>query len=145
MAAREARGPLAAQRAEERERLEDRLDVPAAAPAGRARHAQVLLDGELGEEPAPLGHERDARAHAPEGGLVRDVGSGEDDPAAARPVRPGDRAQQRRLPGTVRADDCERLAVGDVQRHLADRLQKAVPRVDLLDGEQAHATAPLPR
>ena len=56
-------------------------------------------------------------------------------------VRTGDRAQERRLAGAVRPDERERLALLDLERHLAHRLQQAVTGVGALDREQAHAAA----
>jgi hypothetical protein len=63
---------------------------------------------------------------------------------AVRAMGARDRAQQRRLAGAVRPDERDGLALRDVQRHLAHRLQQPVPRIDPLDGQQRQATA-LPR
>src|SRR5262249_59298500 len=70
-----------------------------------------------------------------------DVGAVEEDPPAGGPVRAGDRPEQGRLAGAVRADQGQRLALLDVQRDLAHRLQQPVPGVDRLDPQQRHATA----
>ena len=67
-----------------------------------------------------------------------------DDATARQPVRPGDRAQHRRLAGAVRPDERDRLARLDGEIDPAHRLQLAVARLELLDRKQRQ-TAPPPR
>ena len=58
---------------------------------------------------------------------MRDVAAVEDDSAAAHPMRAGDRPQERGLPGSVRAYQRKRLALSDLERDIAHRVQQAVP------------------
>ncbi len=57
----------------------------------------------------------------------------EDDAAGGRPVRAGDRAQERRLAGAVRADERDRLALGDLERDAAHGRQQPVAGLDPLE------------
>jgi len=56
----------------------------------------------------------------------------------------GDRAQGRRLPGTVAADERDDLALVDRDGHAAQRAHPAVEGVDPRELEERHQ-APLPR
>jgi len=77
-------------------------------------------------------------------GLYRDAGLPEVGlHEAVRAVSASDRAQQSRLPGAIRSDHSHDLALGDLEGHLAHRLEQPVPAVELVDGEQRQA--PLPR
>ena len=142
LAAGEAAGPPSPQRHEQRERLEHGVDVPAAGPARGGAHPQVLLDRQAGEQPAPLRNERDAHPHAPVGGHAGDVAGRRARPCRRRRlVRAGDRAQQGRLAGTVRAHERERLA--RIERERDARAPPAAGRgrpSSRVDREQAHAT-----
>ena len=81
----------------------------------------------LREQPPAFRHQRDAHADAPVRGHRRDVGIAEQDAAAGRQMRAGDRPQQRRLAGAVGADQRQRLAALDAEADVAHRLQQAVP------------------
>ena len=61
---------------------------------------------------------------------------------AGWPVRAGDRPQERRLAGAVRAHERELLALGDLEADVPHRLQQAVLGEQVVDREEAHATAP---
>jgi hypothetical protein len=61
------------------------------------RQAQVLADGEVEEERAVLGDQRDALAGQPAGGPAADVGALEGDRPGQRLDQPGDRRERRRL------------------------------------------------
>ena len=124
---------------DDREELVDRSRCPSStpsrlAPPGEAE-PEVLLDGELGEDAAALGHERDARAARRSRARARGASCPcEQDLAAARRHEPHDRVQRRRLAGAVRPDQADDLAastssdevahggdaaVGDVERRRA--------------------------
>ena len=144
LAAREARRAPAAQRLADRERLEHRVERPPALPAGAAADA---AGSPRRSSPGTAGGPR-ARARCPCATRscarhARDVVAVEDDPAGRRPVRAGDRAQQRRLAGAVGAD--ERHASRPPRRskrHAAHRLQQAVAGVEPLDREQRSCATP---
>jgi hypothetical protein len=57
-------------------------------------------------------------------------------------VGPGDRPEERGLAGTVGPDQGHGLALLDVQRNFAHRLEQAVPAIELLDLEKRHARLP---
>ena len=65
-------------------------------------------------------------------------------PAAGR-VGAGDRSQERRLAGPVRADERQGLPFLQLEGHFAHGLQEPVSGVERLDREEAHDRAPLPR
>ena len=67
------------------------------------------------------------------------------DRARARRRQPRDRAQRRRLPGPVGADQRDDLALLDGQRHALQRLDLAVVRVDVVDLEQRPSRPCFPR
>ena len=75
-------------------------------------------------------------------GTCGEVGVAEQDAAAGRQMRAGDRPQQRRLAGAVGADQRQRLAALDAEADVAHRLQQAVPDVEPLDREHAHFGPP---
>src|SRR5690606_25683893 len=63
LAAREVAAPPAQHGVQDREELEQLVRDAAGAAAGREAHAQVLLDGEPGEDLASLRHVADAHRH----------------------------------------------------------------------------------
>src|SRR5207248_11759608 len=60
---------------------------------------------------------------------------------AGGPVRAGDRAQQRRFPRAVRADEGERLAFGNLERDLPHGLEQTVAHVERVHLEERRHTA----
>jgi len=101
LAAGQRPGVLAAPVGEDRE--------PAVRPLTQAgvaeREAQVLFDGEVGKDSSRLGHDQHASANP----LVRwdrgDVLTGEQDSALVRDDQPGGDVAERRLPGSVGAEE----------------------------------------
>ena len=73
-------------------------------PAPQPAEAQVLLDGELGDDAAALGHVGDAEPDDVLAAMRGDVAARRDDGPAARAHEPGDRAQQRGLARAVGAE-----------------------------------------
>src|SRR4029077_2741615 len=90
-----------------------------------------------------LRHKRDPKRHAPVRRQLRHIDPVEDDAARVRPVRAGERPQQRRLAGAVGSNQRDSVARRHLERDLTHRLEKAVPAVQPNDLEKAHA--PLPR
>ena len=78
--------------------------------AGREPEAQVLLDGQLAEDPAALGDERDARPRDRLGSPAAERAAVEADVSCRRGDEAHDRVQRRRLAGAVRADQADDLA-----------------------------------
>jgi hypothetical protein len=62
---------------------------------------------------------------------ARDVGAVEDDPAPGRRLHATDRLQQRRLAGSVRADEGDDLALVDRERDTGDCRQPAEALLDV--------------
>ena len=101
--------------------------VVAVQPAG---DAQVLGDGERREHAAAARHLR----HAARGDLVRrrvgDLAPVEDHRAAVGLDHAGDRLQQRRLAGAVRAEQRDDLALVDLEVDAEQHLHAAVGDVE---------------
>jgi hypothetical protein len=56
--------------------------------------------------------------------------------AVGRPLQPDDELQERALPGSVRADDGDDLAVVDPERDAVDGRETAEPLCDSVDLEE---------
>ncbi|MGY3651822.1 hypothetical protein ACVWW2_007113 [Bradyrhizobium sp. LM4.3] len=88
----------------------------------------VVHDAEIAEDAAELERARDAFGGQPLRRETRDVLTFEVNCPGVRPIEPGHEIEQGRLAGTVRADDADQLALGEVE-------------IDGVDGGQA-AEAP---
>ena len=139
LAAGEARRALVPQRLQHRERLEHRVDRPRPAPPRRRsttrRFSSTVSSGRAG---GPRGRARSRSCTRRCAGRRVMSLAVEARSAAGGAVRAGDRAQQRRLPRAVGADQRERLALVDLERHLPHGLEQPVADVEPLDLEQAH-------
>ncbi len=103
---------------------------------GHHDHTQVLLDGEIGNYPLPLGHVRDPGPDDLLGAAAGQVGAAQQDAAAAGLDHAADRAQQRGLAGAVRA---EHRRDGRRPSRDADPVQRddpAVSRIEPIDGQR---------
>src|SRR5690606_34301643 len=102
-------------------------------------HLEVLLDREGGEDVLYLRHVAQPAAHDALGWHAGDVVAVE--PHAALPglQQAEDELHHRRLPGAVRADDGDDLALLDPQRHALQDLHLAVPGDDVLNRQERHA------
>ena len=67
---------------------------------------------------------------------MRDVASVEDDGAVVRLDDAADRPQERRLAGTVRADDGDDLALADLDRDVGEDRDAVVAHPQLAHGEE---------
>src|SRR5450759_2045145 len=130
------------QRFEERKELVDRLEVPVALATAVRADVQVLLDGEAGKDPPPLGDHRDAHAHPLVGAHLVHRFPLEQDPSGTGTQHAGDRLEHGRLAGAVGADDGERLSFLDGERYREERLEVAVEDADVLQLEGAHTGVP---
>jgi hypothetical protein len=152
LAARERPRELAAALREAREEREHArqalLHVRARRLAVRAE-LEVLEHRELRPQLAPLRHERDAEGRAPGRGDARQRLAAEEDLAAAGRAHAADRAQRRRLPRAVRAEQRDHLPLVHLERQAVEHLRVAVGDVDGAHLEQrAHvraSAAPRPR
>ena len=128
---------------DDREQLVDAAKhgvVAGARATGGEAEAQVLLDGQLGEDAAPFGHERDAVARDVLGPAAeqRDVAEAH---VAGRRSDAHDRVQRRRLAGAVRADQPDDLAGRHLEREPPHGVHAAVADVQILDDERPHSSA----
>ena len=129
-----------------RGRRRRRRPSTARARPGREPEPQVLLDRELGEEPAALRDESDPAPRDRLGRAPAQRSLAEADLARARRDEPHDRVQRRRLPRAVRADQPDDLAGRDAQREPADGRDAAVRDLEVAELERAHSrTADSPR
>ena len=146
---RQRAGLLELALAQAREQLVDPrvLGREGAAVLARERpHLQVLLDVHPREHPAALGALADAERHD----LVRlaavDPLAAQPDLALARSEEAGDRAQRRGLAGAVGPDQRDDLALIDREADAAQRVDRAVVGVDVLELEEGgHVRLPRPR
>src|SRR6266481_2632721 len=106
---------------------------------------QVLAHAERREDAAPLGNQADAEPRNSIGGAAFDRSAVEADPAGARRREADHRANQRRLPGAVAAEERHRLAGSNVQRHPVQDVAVAVIRVDVRDLEHRQRSSSVPR
>ena len=127
----------------DREQLADLGDVVVARPSERGRAAspsrRFSSTRELGEEPPPLGDERDAALRDRLRAAAAERAIAEADLAASRRDQPHDRVQRRRLPRAVRADEPDDLAGRDVERDAADGSDAAVRDLEIANLERAHS------
>src|SRR5256886_11791821 len=95
--------------------VHQRADAGGFAAELEPAHLEILSHGEEGEAPPPFGDERDPEPRALPGGKTRDVAALEPDGAGARREHPGHGPQGRGLPGPVRADERDDLALVDAE------------------------------
>src|SRR5262249_20682325 len=100
------------------------------------RQLEVLLHRHAVKGPRDLEAARDAELRALMSGPRADVRALEEDLAALVPESAGDAADERGLPGAVRSDQAETLALIDVERHPAQGLETAEPLDDALDAKE---------
>src|SRR5204862_2718137 len=100
---------------------------------------QVFPDRELTEGPASLRNVRDSRARS-RLRTTRQLLPGEHHVAAAA-HRAGDGSQRRCLPGAVRAEHGDQLALADPERDAVQGLHRAVTRLDVLKLQDHYAGA----
>src|SRR5205823_4957504 len=104
-------------------------------PARVRAEAQVLPDRQLGERAPAFGDVGDAETRRRVRACSIERAAGEANGAVA-PHRAGDRPQRRRLARAVRAEDGGDLSLLDAQRHVVQRLHRAVPCAYRLELEQ---------
>ena len=113
-------------------------------PAGALAEGddEVLLDSQVGEDAATLGHVGDTGPGDAVGRPAGDVGAADDDPAGGGGEQAGDDPGDGRLAGTVRPEQRDRAAVGHGERDTEERPVRTVGGVDVVDLEGGHADAP---
>jgi hypothetical protein len=116
------------------------LDAVACPSRGQAE-PQVLLDRQARVDAAAFRHERDSRARDVLGRPACERRAAEEDPPRVRRDEPHDRVQRRRLPGPVRADQADDLALVEPQAEPADRGDAAVANLETLDLERRRHSA----
>jgi hypothetical protein len=140
--ARHAAGRLLRPLGQAGEQLVDPFEVGRqvgpAAPVGPEE--EVLADRQPGEEAAPLRHEGDARFHHLFGAAPDQLPAGEFHRSGGRAQLAGDRPQQRRLPGTVGAEERDDLAGAHRQAHVVQHRDAPVPGRQA--GHRQHGGAP---
>ena len=147
LAARERARALPRPLLEPREHGEHAFEVRLvvrAAVHGRA-HLQVLADRHAREHAAPLGRLREAEPRDFVGGDGGDVGTLEQDAPRPRAGHPEHGHHKGRFASPVRADECDDLALADVQGDAAQGLDRAVVGFDAFDAEEggpAHRARP---
>ena len=116
-------------------------------PAERVgRDAQVVVHGQVGQQPAALRNDSDAGAADPFGAHPGQIALAEQDAAAARPEHSADREHQGRLPGPVRAQQGGHLAGRDLHRDLAhDGMAAARDGEGVESQALAHSSSSVPR
>src|SRR5512141_2929945 len=101
----------------------------------------VLEDRHLREEPDVL----ERAHHAEDGDLAGrqglDLRPPENDLAGIGRKEPGDQVEDRRLPGTVRPDQCLDRSRGDIEGKVVDGLEAAEPLADPPDRKKRHGAS----
>ena len=64
------------------------------------------------------------------------------DPAGIRSIESRDLAQQRRLAAARRSENGEELPIGDLERHVRQRREVAVPLAEALERQSRHGSTP---
>jgi hypothetical protein len=106
----------------------------------------VLGDGQTEEETAALRHVCDPEPRPRARRAAREVVAPEENPAVHRLDEPRDRAQRRRLPGAVRAEQGDDLAGADRDVDVADHRGLVVPGRQPLEREdRVRHRSPPPR
>ena len=129
---------------------EQLLDPPAvlldavAAVAADEPEAQVLLDRQLGEDPAAFRDERDARPRDRLRLPADDRRAGEANVAGSGPDQARDRVQRRRLAGPVRADQADDLPFAHGQVELPHGRHRAVVDREVVQLERGGSAHPGP-
>src|SRR5581483_10845447 len=103
------------------------------------RRDEVLEHGHTRELARHLKRPRDALPRTAVRRQAADLLSLEDDRAAGEPYLAAEGREQRRLPCAVRADQPERLAGREVERHAVHGTHAAVGDRQISGREQAHA------
>ena len=88
---------------------------------GVAAGSQILVDRQIREKLPPLRHERNAQSHPIDRAAARDVLALEQDAPAVYIDMSHDRHDDRGLASTVRAQQCEDRACGNVEADAANR------------------------
>ena len=116
--------------------------MPNFVQAGERAHHHVVDDGEARERPELLECARDAQAAHVVGRETRETRSIQVDRAGVGAIEAADDLEERRLAGSVRADDPDQLAGLHVERDVAVRGDAAEALGDARDGQQAHDVDP---
>src|ERR1035437_8597804 len=118
------------------------LQRPASDPSRQAAEPQVLLDGERGEDAAPLRDQADAAARYRVRGEPFDRLAGKTDMPRPRRGEADHRTDERRLPHTVAAEQRGDASALGLQRDALQDVAVLVVRVNVVDVEQAHSLPP---
>jgi hypothetical protein len=111
-----------------------------------AADQQVLVHRELREDLAALGNVAHAGGDDAVGRDVRDLAALVADASARRSDEPGHRAERRRLPGAVRAQQGDDLARRHAQGQPVEGAPLAVCDGDVVElQDRSHASSSLPR
>ena len=121
--------------AQPRQQCQDPLEVGVDLPVGAqvCAHAEVVFDGERGEEPAALRHLHDACAHDAVRFEPGEFHVAETRAAAGGGDQGANRRQQCRFACSVGADEGHDLAGLDAHRDIPQHLRVAVARAEILD------------
>src|SRR5438094_941350 len=139
LAARERNGdlvPALAQAWEERRHGVERPQHRQVTARPASGHREILAHGEALEDPAALGHERDAVGGDRLRGAPGDGPAVDRHHAVSRRQQAHDDVQRRRLARAVAAEQAEQAALGEPQRHAVEHVAVAVERVDLAQHER---------
>jgi hypothetical protein len=118
---------------EDREHLLEHLGPRLLRPGRERSEEEVLLHGHLREQPARLGHVRDAEPDHVVGRPRVDRGPLVVDPPLSRFQQARDRRERRALAGAVGADEGDDLALLHLEGHVPEDLHVAVRDVDPAD------------
>src|ERR1700727_2409351 len=135
--ARHARARASSQPTQVRKDGEESLRRPGGSVRTRGLPAdlQIFLDRQIGEDATVLRYIAEPAPHDLVSGALRNVLAIEYDRAAAPSHKTQDGAERRGLARAVAAKQRDRLAGGDLQRHVEQHLRSAIGRVESCDRE----------
>src|SRR6202007_2770231 len=108
------------------------------------RNHEVLVHGQVGEDPTPFRHIADAGLSDSVRGKSGHLRAEHSDLACARAGEADQAAQRRRLPRAVAAEQRDNLALAHLEGHAMQDMTLAVKSVEIPGVKRDHAAA-LPR
>src|SRR6516164_3873743 len=103
---------------------------------------EVFIDGQSWKDLAAFGNLPDAKITDAMARPAQDIFAAKYHPAAGGSVHARERANERRLPGAVGADDRDDRAIFDIERYAIERLHVAIEDVELFDMQHHTGSAP---
>ena len=109
-----------------------RVHCGALRPRRLAADLEIFVDGQVGKNAALFRHIAEPAAHDRMGRLIRNVPALEHDAAAALRDQADDGAEGGGFSGAVAPEQCDHLAVADLERDVEQDVRRAVMAVEIV-------------